>query len=108
MVQNLDILSLQENMNIISQIGNDGPLEVKLKACEGTNASSTKTKSVSGGDYLYHYLNNSEYESLLKYESYKEITFGTVSMLNMDRKIYPFYRIACGLLMAGSILVEDR
>ncbi|KAI7900882.1 uncharacterized protein BX663DRAFT_438374, partial [Cokeromyces recurvatus] len=60
------------------------------------------------GDDFVHCCLQRTYPGILKHEKYEEINESAFSILNQDWKRKPYIRIACGQLLAGSILVEEN
>lgn len=100
------VVSSQKDLNTLSSLYGT---TVKFEVEASTVAQDSKDDvNFIGDEYMHHCLEGSCYSGLLKYGEYEEIDDSVLSVLNQDWKNKPFYRIACGQLLAGSIFVEGK
>ncbi|KAI9263008.1 hypothetical protein EDC94DRAFT_608046 [Helicostylum pulchrum] len=58
--------------------------------------------------YIWNHPIQRLYPGLLRHQEYNEVNESVMEILNQDWKRKPYIRIACGQLLAGSILVEGN
>lgn len=81
------------------------PVTLDIEISEKTSGAENTPISSVGGDYVHLCLQKS-FPGLLKYQAYEEVSESALGILNQDWKNKAYVRIACGQLLAGSILVE--
>jgi hypothetical protein len=68
----------------------------------------SKCREFLSQNYVNQFLEGSHFDWLVKSQEYNEINDQCLSILNHDWTRKPHYRIACGQLLSGSILVEAK